>query len=135
MTIKNEAGLRKEIKDEIIYAYLVSSDNYMSWYVDPDDGEWYSDEEADGNSAPEAYWNGHDALLYSVSEQDYSDGYQPIEQIAEEQDTTTTKMWRLFNEGKLIDTYPDYDWTEIFDEITEDAMNSLDNRLDELDLD
>lgn len=135
MTIKNEAGLRKEIKDEIIYAYLVASDNYMTWYVDPETGEWYSDEEADGNSVPEAYWRGHDAILLGVCEQNYSDGYEPMVQIAEDEDTSTREMWQLFNSGKLVDKYPDYDWLEIFDEMTADAMQELDERLDSLGFD
>lgn len=135
MTIKNEAGLRKEIKDEIISAYLVASDNYMTWYVDPETGEWYSDMEASSDSVPGAYWNGHDKLLYSVDEQQYSDGYEPIVQIAEDEGTSTREMWLLFNSGKLVDRYPDYDWMEIFEEMTADAMQELDDRLDSLGFD
>lgn len=132
MTIKNKEELKNEIKNEVIYANIFSCDNYVSWYLDPDDGTWYSQVEASADSVPEAYWNGHDELIFKVNEQDYSDGDEDIAEIAEDEDTTTRELGRLYLTDKLEEKYLQYDWDDIFYYITETAMQELNERIDEL---
>lgn len=140
MIIKNTDEMINTIKEEIISACLVPNDNFKTWYATPE-GEWYSDEEPDGNTVPEDYWNGTDVFVYCVNEQQFSDGVDIIENICVEEGTSSQKIYDLYIRGKLDESYPEYDWDEIFEnilasyikevekgiEIAEDELNARTN--------
>lgn len=71
--IKNYESLVDEIIETIEDAIETPRDIYVSWYIDPENGEWYSDEEADSHSAPEEVWTGHDKFVYQVNMYDFND--------------------------------------------------------------
>lgn len=134
MTIKNKEGLKEEVRKEVIYANIVCCDNYVTWYLDPDDGTWYSQEEASPDSIPEAYWNGHDKLIFKVNEQDYSDSDESIVKIEDNEEITSRELGKLFLNGELEEKYSEYEWDEIFENITDVVMQELEERIDGLEL-
>lgn len=132
--IKDQTGLISSLKDAVVRANLDSRGKTIAWGTDKN-GKWYRYESDEDIPVLESMYLGTDELIHFMWERLWHyDGEDLLggKKIADKEGTTTKELYKLYEEGRLKEVYPAYDWDGMIDYASKYEVREMKESIEEI---